>query len=110
MNTQQNPAQEPIKSTALFAGFDPEECELITMDGYDDCILGVVERFGQNPIVCYDKEKVLQRLVSDGCNRDEAEEFFYVNQVGAWLGDSTPCFLSLNTRSLFANSKPTRIP
>jgi len=25
------------------------------MDGYDQCIAGVVEQFGRPPIVCYDK-------------------------------------------------------
>ena len=70
----------------------------LTMDGYGDCIAGVVERFGQNPIVCYDKEKVLQKLEADGMDRDEAEEFFCFNQMGAWMGDSTPCFLSANEK------------
>ena len=69
--------------------------ELLTMDGYDDCIVGVVERFGQEPIFCYNKEKIIQSLQSDGASRDEAEEFFYFNQIGAWMGDSTPCFISL---------------
>ena len=32
--------------------------ELCFMDGYDDCIAGIVTRFGQDPIVCYDREKV----------------------------------------------------
>jgi hypothetical protein len=73
-----------------------KENALMIMNGYDDCIAGVVERFGQNPIVCYDKEKVIQRLESDGMDRDEAEEFFYYNQIGAWMGDATPCFLSTN--------------
>ena len=68
--------------------------KLIKMDGYDDCIVGVVERSGQEPILCYEKEKVLCKLESQGMNRDEAEEFFYFNQIGAWMGDSTPCFLS----------------
>ena len=86
-----------LLSTDLFAGFDPDECELLVMDGYDDCIVGVVERCGQDPIVCYDKEKVLLRLESDGMDRSEAEEFFYFNQIGAWMGDSTPCFLSSNS-------------
>jgi len=67
---------------------------LIKMDGYDDCIVGVVERAGQEPILCYDKEEVLRNLESKGMNRSEAEEFFYYNQIGAWMGDSTPCFLS----------------
>jgi len=86
-------------SADLFAGFDPDEYELLTMDGYDDCIVGVVERFGQNPIVCYDKDKVLRKLVEDGCSEDEAEEFFCFNQIGAWMGDATPCFLSTNACS-----------
>jgi len=83
-----------VESGDLFAGFDPEE--LMVMDGYDDCIIGVVERFGQEPIVCYDKERVLCRLESDGMNREEAYEYFCFNQVGAWAGNSTPCFLSAN--------------
>jgi len=86
-------------SADLFAGFDPDEYELLTMDGYDDCIVGVVERFGQNPIVCYDKDKVLQKLVEDGCSEDEAAEFWSFNQIGAWAGDATPCFLSTNACS-----------
>jgi len=81
----------------LFAGFDPDE--LMVMDGYDGCIAGVVERFGQEPIVCYDKEEVIAQLEADGVSRTEAEEYFYFNQIGAWMGDLTPCFLSKNAES-----------
>lgn len=87
-----------VESTDLFAGFDPDEHDLVIMDGYDDCIVGVVERCGQRPIVCYDKDKVLYRLESNGMERDEAEDFFYFNQIGAWMGDATPCFLSANVK------------
>ena len=76
----------------LFAGFDTEE--LVVMDGYDDCIVGVVERFGMEPVVCYDKEKVLLSLEAQDMDRDEAEEWFYFNQIGAWVGEMTPCFLT----------------
>jgi hypothetical protein len=31
-------------------------------------------------------------------DRDTAEEFFYYNQIGAWMGDATPCFLSTNNQ------------
>ena len=37
------------------------ENEMLVMDGFDDCIEGVVERFGMNPIVCYNKQKVLDK-------------------------------------------------
>jgi hypothetical protein len=70
--------------------------ELLKMDGYDDCIVGVVERYGQQPILCYDKEMVIRKLESDGMSRIDAEEWFYFNQIGAWVGDGTPCFLSAN--------------
>lgn len=96
MDTQKTSTPNPVECIDLFAGFDPEEHNLMRMDGYDDCIIGVVERFGQEPIVCYDREKVICQLESGGMDRDEAEEWFQFNQIGAWVGDSTPCFLSVN--------------
>lgn len=79
---------------ALFETFTDWE-EFLTMDGYDDCIVGVVERYGTPAVVCYDKNKVLDKLVKDGLSEDEAEEFFYYNQIGAWCGETTPCFITL---------------
>ena len=67
--------------------------DMMTMDGYDDCIAGVVIRFGQEPIVCYDLEKVMAQLEKEGMTREEAEEWWEYNQVGAWVGPRTPCFL-----------------
>ena len=67
--------------------------DLIVMTGYDDCILGTCERFGQVTIVAYDLDKVIARLVADGCTEEEAEEYWSYNQLGAWMGDKTPCFI-----------------
>lgn len=75
------------------AGFSGDDYEMLIMDGYDDCIEGVMERFGMNPIVCYNKQKVLDKLQED-MTEEEANEWFEFNQIGAWLGDSTPCFLT----------------
>jgi len=80
----------------LLAGFNPEEHDLLLMDCYDECIIGVVERAGQSPIVCYDRDKVLQQHMDDGMDYEEALEFFEFNQLGAWVGDATPCFLTPN--------------
>lgn len=63
------------------------------MDGYDDCILGVCERFGQEPLIAYDFEKVISKLQTDGLSYDDAVEWFYYNQIGAWVGDRTPVFI-----------------
>ena len=66
--------------------------ELLKMDGFDSCVAGVVIRFNQEPILCYDYEKGIQQLERD-MTRDDAEEYFNFNQIGAWVGDRTPCFL-----------------
>ena len=75
------------------AGFSGEDYDLLIMDGFDDCIEGVVERFGQTPIVCYNKQKVLS-VLEEEMTPDEAHEWFEFNQIGAWVGDATPCFIT----------------
>ena len=67
--------------------------ELYKVDGYDDCILGVMERFGAEPVIAYDKDKMLDKL-AEQMSADAAEEWFDFNIVGAWVGENTPCFVS----------------
>ena len=68
--------------------------EALIMDGFDDCIAGVVERIGQPDIICYNRDKVLDKLMSQGMDYEEAVEYFEYNQIGAWVGEQTPCFIS----------------
>jgi len=65
------------------------------MTGFDDCVVGLLERFGVAvPVVVYDREKVIQKLMDNGIETyEEAEEFYHYNQLGAWVGDGTPAFL-----------------
>ena len=66
----------------------------LIMDGYDDCVGGVQERFGMEAIVLYDKAKVIDKLIEDGCDDYEgAVEYYEYNQLGGWHGDKTPGFL-----------------
>ena len=67
----------------------------VLMTGFDDCIVGILERFGVDvPVVVYDREKVIQKLMDNGIETYEgAEEFYHYNQLGAWVGDGTPAFL-----------------
>ena len=79
--------------------------DAIVMDDYNDCILGVCCRFGQEPIVAYDYEKVIQKLMSMGMSGDEAVEFHEFNQM-AWVGDTTPCFIHLMDSQIFREPFP----
>jgi hypothetical protein len=65
------------------------------MDGFDDCVIGMVTRCGQaTPCICYDADLVISKLMLDGMSREEADEFFEHNQIGAWVGEGTPFFLT----------------
>lgn len=67
--------------------------ELMVMEGYDDCVVGVCTQFNRRFVV-YDRAKVLARLARD-MSREDAAEFHEVNQAGAWVGDSTPGFVDV---------------
>ena len=61
-----------------------------------EAVIGYVERFGMEPLVLLDKDKCINILVKrDGMSREEAEEFFEVNTLGAWMGEGTPCFATI---------------
>jgi hypothetical protein len=66
--------------------------DVMTMDGYDDAIIGVVERIGLE-VVCYDLDKVIEILMKQGMNEEDAWEWYQFNMVGSWVGDKTPVFL-----------------
>ena len=72
------------------------DTDLQVMVGFDDCIVGIVEQFGRPPIVCYDRNKVIQKMAEEqDSSFEDAEEFFLFNQLGAYVGESTPCFIHL---------------
>ncbi len=65
-------------------------------NGFDDAIIGIVERYGMNPVVLYNKDKCLQILQNrDGMSESEAIDFYYYNIVGAYMGEHTPCFAEI---------------
>lgn len=70
-----------------------EEHNLLTMDGFDDCIEGVSYGKTTGMVVVYDREKVIEKLMSHGMTYAEAEEYHEYNQADAWVGDTTPIFI-----------------
>lgn len=64
---------------------------------FDEAIVGLTERAIGVTAVCYSREKVIEILMRDGMDRDEAEEFFEFNTVGAYVGEGSPVFLTTLT-------------
>ena len=72
------------------AEIDPD---LLLMDGFDDCIIGICESFGSVPVVAYDYGKVIANLQASGMTCEEAVEYHEFNQAGAYVGERTPVFI-----------------
>ena len=60
---------------------------------FDEAIIGVAERIGQEPVVAYDTTKVVE-ILSRSMSVDEDYEYFDYNILGAYVGDKTPLFIT----------------
>jgi hypothetical protein len=69
--------------------------ELLFADGFDDCIIGVASRFGQENHVAYDMGKCIEKLMADGMTNEEAVEYFEYNIIGSYVGEKTPTFIQI---------------
>jgi hypothetical protein len=63
-------------------------------DGFDDAIIGVSRRFGNDPLVAYSREKCINVLMKrDKMSEEDANEFFDFNVIGSYVGVGTPVFV-----------------
>ena len=67
--------------------------DMLFADGFDDALIGYIERAGMPSIACYDKDKCVDILAED-MDFEEALEYFYFNVLGSYVGENTPCFLT----------------
>ena len=69
--------------------------KVIVLHGFSEALVGISEKFGEDPRLVYDKEKILELLQKDdGLSRELAEEHFYFNIIGSYLGKGTPTFIT----------------
>ena len=69
--------------------------EALCVDGYDLAILGIAHIFGRDPVVAYDMDKMVELLIEEGMEEEEAREYLDFNVLGAWMGTGTPVFVEL---------------
>jgi len=68
---------------------------IIYPSGFEDCIVGVGERFGGPPVAVLDVEKMFKKMESEGMTREEAIEYFEFNILGAHVGEENPVYLHI---------------
>lgn len=73
-----------------------ELLELITIDGFDDCIVGLTNNSLGTYVITYDLTKIIKKLMEkDNMTYDEAYEYFEFNIADAYFGETTPNFIEL---------------
>ena len=73
-----------------------EEC--LTADGFDDALVGCT--YGANVVAVYDIQRMIEVLVNEGMDHDDAVEFLEYNVVSAYLGDKTPLYVNFVTEEI----------
>ena len=61
-------------------------------DGFDDAILGISSRIGDDSLLAYDYDKCIKILQKD-LSYEEAVEYMEFNVVGSYVGEGTPIFI-----------------
>jgi len=61
---------------------------------YDSCIAGIGWRTASDPVLVYDRSKILEFLQTEMTEEDAIEHYEF-NIVGSWVGDGTPIFVEL---------------
>jgi ribonuclease PH len=68
----------------------------VLLDGFEDCMIGITQEFGNGPRILYSKEKILQNLMEMGMTHLEAEEYYDFNILGLYVSEQNPIFLEIS--------------
>jgi len=65
--------QKRQKAEDLIHELNPDA---LFMDGFDDAIIGIGQKFTDDPVVVYDEDDIFKVLFKWGMNYEEAQEYF----------------------------------
>lgn len=69
-----------------------DDYSILLADGLDEAFIGIGWQFN-TPLAVYDRDKCIEILESQGMTPEEAQEYFYFNTQGAYVGEQTPVFV-----------------
>ena len=75
-----------------------EEEECLTADGFDEALVGCT--YGANVVAVYDINKMVEILMKEGSDYDDAVEFLDYNVFGAYLVEKTPLYVNFVTEEV----------
>ena len=66
--------------------------QILMADGFDDAILGITNRCGDDSLIAYDYDKCVKILQKE-MSYEDAVEYMEFNIVGSYVGEGTPIFI-----------------
>lgn len=84
--------------------------EILRMDGFDNCVIGYAMDMvdgGSVVRLVYSVPLIINVLVEDGMDEEEAIEYFDFNIQGAYMGPKTPIYVNefnLNDSALISSN------
>jgi hypothetical protein len=63
--------------------------DFLFVDGFDDAIIGTCEK---TDVVIYSTKKIIEILMEEGMEHEDALEHFHFNISGSYMGEMTPIF------------------
>ena len=76
-----------------------EEEECLTAEGFDDALVGCT--YGANVVAVYDINKMVETLMEEGVDYEDAVDFIDYNVVGAYVGEKTPLYINFVTQEIY---------
>jgi len=61
-------------------------------DGFNDAILGITSRCGDDSLIAYDYDECVKILQKD-MSYEDSVEYMEFNVVGSYVGEGTPIFI-----------------
>lgn len=72
---------------------DDDELLFLDPPSLDVAIVGLAQRIGLEPVVVYDRHKLVQAFMAEGMSEEDADEWVSFNVEGAYVGERTPLIL-----------------
>ena len=85
------------KRQEIYDDYGDSELLFLSEEEYDDAIIGVAHRIGQDDVIAYDYNKLCEIVAKMMGNDDIMEVMEYVefNIMGAYVGERTPIFVDV---------------
>ena len=95
-----------IRNTQFWLDLAEANPDAVIFDGpgdkdfFDCCIVGYAGRGDELPLLVYNGEKMIERLMfGHEISYEDASEYLSFNTFGAWLGEGTPLILRPKTET-----------